>query len=163
MVNLARAFAQLPSNLQITLDFRGPVVGPHEQGLVTRLKKILRVEPRVNFCDQVTLDKAAKVLAGYDVVCIPSIWFENGLTVMLEALAVGTPVIGTAIGAMPEVISHGVNGWLVEPGNTEALAEALRAIAQDPAETIDRWRQHLPPPRTMDDVARDYLRLYEPL
>jgi glycosyltransferase involved in cell wall biosynthesis len=161
VVNLAKAFAQLPLALPITLEFRGPIVGPHEKALVSQLKNILRGDPRVSFCGQVSPDDAARILAGYDALCIPSIWFENGPTVMLEALAVGTPVIGTTIGAMPEVISHGINGWLVEPGDIEALADALRGVAKDPSGTIDHWRQTLPPIRTMDDVALDYLKLYE--
>jgi glycosyltransferase involved in cell wall biosynthesis len=158
---LAAAFARLPRDLPITLEFRGPARGEADQLLLAHVKELIGHDKRVLFGEAVSPAEAAKILTRYDVLCVPSKWFENGPTVMLEALAVGTPVIGTTIGAVPEVISHGKNGWLVEPGDTKALAQALRMVASDPLRTIDEWRRHLPPTRTMDDVARDYLRLYE--
>jgi hypothetical protein len=53
-----------------------------------------------------------------------------------------------------------VNGQLVAPGDVQAWARALTRAASVPADTIDRWRRALPPPRAMDDVASDYLVLY---
>jgi glycosyltransferase involved in cell wall biosynthesis len=80
--------------------------------------------------------------------------------VALEAMAVGTPVVATRIGALPEIVQDGVNGRLVEPGDWQGLARVLHAIATDPAGTIDRWRAALPAVRTMDDVVSEYLELY---
>jgi hypothetical protein len=51
---------------------------------------------------------------------------------------------------------------LVPAGDVGAWAEALTRVAMSPADTVDRWRDALMPPRTMDDVAADYLTLYEP-
>jgi glycosyltransferase involved in cell wall biosynthesis len=85
---------------------------------------------------------------------------EGGPTVAIEAHAVGTPVIGTRIGAMPEIITDGVNGRLVPPGDWCALARVLQEVATNPAETIDRWRLSLPQARSMDQVTADYLSLY---
>jgi glycosyltransferase involved in cell wall biosynthesis len=80
--------------------------------------------------------------------------------VALEAMAVGTPVIGTRIGALAEIVEDGVNGRLVPPADWRALARALREVAAGAAEIIPRWRAALPPMRTMDDVVDDYVRLY---
>jgi colanic acid/amylovoran biosynthesis glycosyltransferase len=44
---------------------------------------------------------------------------------MMEALAVGRPVVSTAIAAIPELIEHNVTGWIVAPGSAEQLADAL--------------------------------------
>jgi glycosyltransferase involved in cell wall biosynthesis len=79
---------------------------------------------------------------------------------MSEAHAVGTPVVGTKIGAMPEVISDGVNGRLVAPGDWRMLAEVLRQVALSPGSTVDCWRKALPNARRMDEIAADYLALY---
>jgi glycosyltransferase involved in cell wall biosynthesis len=79
--------------------------------------------------------------------------------VALEALAVGTPVIGTRIGGLAEIVEDGVNGRLVEAGDWRALADVLRTIGRDRA-VVDTWRRGIGPVRTMDDVAADYEALY---
>jgi glycosyltransferase involved in cell wall biosynthesis len=100
------------------------------------------------------------VLADLDALLCPSIWFENGPTIALESMAVGTPVIGSRVGNLAEIVNDGVNGRLVAAGDVAALKAALVDIASHPATTIDRWRRALVAPRTMDDIARDYLDLY---
>jgi glycosyltransferase involved in cell wall biosynthesis len=80
--------------------------------------------------------------------------------VAIEAHAAGTPVIGTRIGGLAELVGDGVSGRLVAPGHWQALAGVLLEIAGDPAGTIDRWRARLPRPRTMDEVAAEHLTLY---
>jgi glycosyltransferase involved in cell wall biosynthesis len=52
--------------------------------------------------------------------------------VVLEAMASGTPVVCSALGGLPEVVDHGVTGFLVEPGNVEELRERLTEILRDP-------------------------------
>jgi colanic acid/amylovoran biosynthesis glycosyltransferase len=54
--------------------------------------------------------------------------FAEGLPVVLmEALALGRPVISTYIAGIPELVQHGESGWLVPAGSVEALAQALRS------------------------------------
>ena len=72
----------------------------------------------------------------------------------------GTPVIAVRPGGVAEVVTDGVNGWLIDAGDRQALSYALAQIAARP-ELVDRWRAALPPIRTMDDVARGYLELYQ--
>ena len=47
---------------------------------------------------------------------------------MVEALAVGTPVIATSVGGVPELVHDGVNGLLVPAGDVEAIAGAIRRL-----------------------------------
>ena len=102
----------------------------------------------------------AGVLRSYDVLCCPSRCLEGGPTVGLEAMAVGVPVIAASVGGVAEVVQDGVNARLVPPGDVAALTAALVEVASDPGATICQWRMHLPAPRTMRDVAREYLDLY---
>jgi glycosyltransferase involved in cell wall biosynthesis len=102
-------------------------------------------------------------LRSLDVLCCPSLWFENGPTIALEAMAVGTPVIGTRLGAVVEIIADGINGRLVAPGDARALAAALCEVATRSAETVDAWRKAIGPARTMREIASDYLTTYRQL
>src|ERR1017187_505242 len=99
-------------------------------------------------------------MRGLDVLLVPSRCFEGGPTVVHEAFAAGTPVVGTRIGAMPELIRDRIDGRLLTPGSASEITEAIQEIAADPAGTVDVWRRAVPMPRTMDDIAADYERLY---
>jgi len=65
-----------------------------------------------------------------DVVIIPSLMEAVSLAA-IEAMACGTPVISTNVGGMPELISDGVNGLLVEPADPSKLAEAIIRLNDD--------------------------------
>lgn len=70
------------------------------------------------------------ILAGLDIVVISSLWecLPNSL---LEAMAMGRPVISTNVGGIPEVIQDGVSGLIVPPRNPEALAQAIVTLLGD--------------------------------
>ncbi|MDD3663546.1 MAG: glycosyltransferase, partial [Candidatus Pacebacteria bacterium] len=61
-------------------------------------------------------------------VIIPSIWYENMPLSMLEALNLGTPVIASEIGGMPEIVKTGYNGLLFKPGDKEDLVKKINSI-----------------------------------
>jgi colanic acid/amylovoran biosynthesis glycosyltransferase len=68
-------------------------------------------------------------------VVLPS--FAEGLPVVLmEALALGRPVVSTYIAGIPELVQDGVNGWLVPAGDPTALARALAAGLATPADRL---------------------------
>ena len=72
-------------------------------------------------------------LAVMDLFVFPSRWPEAfGLT-LVEAMAAGKPVIGTRVGAVPEIIRHDLEGWLVPPDDPAALVEGIVRLLDDPA------------------------------
>lgn len=159
--DLARAVVSLSADLPMHVEFRGPLNSPESKATLAQLKEIVGTDARVEFAPAASWKDVPAILADYDLLCCPSVWFENGPTVVNEAHAVGTPVIGTKIGGMAEIITDGLNGRLVKPGDWRALAEVLREVASDPGGTIDRWRANLPAVRTMDEISADYLELYQ--
>jgi glycosyltransferase involved in cell wall biosynthesis len=158
--DLAQAIAALGRPAPIRFEFRGPVSHMGELEIVNELKAIVGPDAWVTFGDRIESAEIFEYLRGIDLLCCPSRTLEGGPTVALEAMAVGTPVIGTQLGALAEIIQDGVNGRLVPPADWRALAAALREIASNPAEIIPRWRAALPPMRSMDEVVDDYVRLY---
>jgi glycosyltransferase involved in cell wall biosynthesis len=70
-----------------------------------------------------------------DVFMLPSIGLGEAFpSVVIEAMASGLPVISSIIGATPEMITHEVEGFLVEPGDEAGLTAALIRLAEDPDE-----------------------------
>lgn len=68
-----------------------------------------------------------------DIVVVPSNWGDACPSAVLEALAAGKPLITTMAGGIPELVTHRVTALLVQPGDSEALAEAIHELSTDPA------------------------------
>ncbi len=71
------------------------------------------------------------LMAAADLVVLPSLAEAFGL-VLTEALYLGTPVVATRVGGIPEIITDGVDGVLVPPADSEALAAAIAGLLNDP-------------------------------
>jgi len=77
---------------------------------------------------------------------VPSRWYENQPMVVLEALARGVPVVGSALGGLPELIEAGSTGALVPANDPVALSAALAPFVADPAHGMsmrEAARQHI--------------------
>ena len=73
-------------------------------------------------------------------VVVPSEWYENAPYAVLEAMALGTPVLATSIGGIPELIEDGVSGLLVPPGDVDALATGLATMLTRASQLEDMGR-----------------------
>ena len=160
LIELARAVARIPRAIDFRLEIRGPELDAASRAFGDSVRKAIGADPRVSFQPVVSPAEVSRVLTALDVLVVPSLWFENGPTIALEAMAAGTPVVASRVGNLAEIIEDGVNGRLVQPSDVAGLSDALTGIAQHPSETVDRWRRRLTSPRTMDDVTRDYLEMY---
>jgi glycosyltransferase involved in cell wall biosynthesis len=76
-------------------------------------------------------EEVAPFYAAFDAMILPSI--NEGTPVSaIEALAAGRPVVATRVGGVPDVVREGEDGFLVEPGDIDALADRLARLAADP-------------------------------
>jgi glycosyltransferase involved in cell wall biosynthesis len=105
--------------------------------------------------------------AAFDVFVLPS-GNEGTPVTAIEALASGCPVVATRVGGVPDVVTDGEDGFLVEPGDVEELAARLAQLANDPdlrgrmgAAGRERMRSRYAVDRLIDDIDRLYRDLLE--
>lgn len=137
VANLTRqkAYPTLLSATRILLDAGLPVTllaagaGPLEADLRAEHAR-LGLGDRFRFLGQRA--DARSLIAASDVLVLSSDW-ESMPVVVMEAFALGTPVVATSVGELPMVIQNGVNGLLVPPSRPDLLAAALERVLTDPA------------------------------
>jgi glycosyltransferase involved in cell wall biosynthesis len=98
--------------------------GPDREPL-ERQAQALGIADRVRFLGAQPRERVVELFLAADATILSSSW-ENFPHTVVEALAVGTPVLAMEAGGVAEVVHDGVNGLLVAPGDTAALAEAVR-------------------------------------
>jgi glycosyltransferase involved in cell wall biosynthesis len=121
------------------------------------------LDGRVRFVGSLGRDDVLALFRAADASLLSSYW-ENFPHTVVEALAVGTPVIATAVGGVPELVRDGSNGLLVPAGDAGALADAIRRVVEEPglrerlAETARRSVEHLEPDRLYTRLEEILLR-----
>jgi glycosyltransferase involved in cell wall biosynthesis len=118
--------------------------------------------PRLRFAGPFEPSRVAEVLGGFDVLVVPSIWWENSPLVIQEAFLAGVPVVTSGIGAMAEKVTDGVNGLHFPAGDARALAAQLRRLHGDRG-LLARLSAGRPLVKTIAEDARDLERRYEDL
>ena len=119
--------------LRISVAGGGDVAGYQAKARALGVDHVVRFE---GLCDQA---KVASLLAEADVLVLPS-YDEVLPLVILEALASGVAVVCTPVGEIPAVLTQGVEGCFVTPGDIDGIAATLQQVLQQPglAETLGR-------------------------
>ncbi|MEP9353626.1 glycosyltransferase [Xanthobacter sp. KR7-65] len=128
-----------------------PVYAARVRGLASGLD--------VTFRGTFAIERIAEVLAGLDVLVIPSTWVENSPLILLQALATHTPVLVADVEGMSEFVEEGRNGFTFEKGSVPALAARLARLAAEPqlagalaaTTSYERTSRHM-----VDDVVAFY-------
>ncbi len=148
----------LPEGLEfeIVLAGDGPLRGELE-GLVRRSG----LEERMRFAGWMSAAEVRDAILGSRALLLPS--FAEGLpVVIMEALALGRPVITTAIAGIPELVEPGVTGWLVPAGSVDALASAMRSALQaSPTQLAEMGRAGAARVAQQHDAAKEAQKLAE--
>jgi len=116
------------------------------------------LDDRVRFIGAVRGARKQRLLAAARCVLIPSSAPETSSLVAMEALAAGTPVIAYANGALPEIVSHGITGFVVD--DAPAMARAIARSGQiSPADCLAAAQRRFPLQRMCDAFLDLYQRL----
>jgi glycosyltransferase involved in cell wall biosynthesis len=154
---LIEALRRAP-DAKVRLDVYG-VIQPGSEAYAARLKGAAAADHRVSMNADVAADMVVDAMRGFDFVAVPSRCLETGPLVALESFAAGTPVLGTQLGGIAELVTDGVDGRLVAPDDPAAWSFAIAELAGN-TDSVCRLRAGVRPPRTMDDVAREMAALY---
>lgn len=156
--HIVDAFMKIRANMKAKLLLVGD--GPEKHRVMDQVKESHYVKDVLFLGKQENL---AELYAISDLKLLLSQQESFGL-VLLEAMACGVPCIGSDVGGIPEVIDHGVDGYIVELGDTDAVAEYAVNLLQD-EEKLQRFRKAAI--RAVDEkfhsskIVEQYEKLYE--
>jgi len=126
---LFEAVRQLPG---ATLEVKAYGDATRFPDYTRHLRQMARQDSRLRLAGVYDRTEVSRVLQGLDVIVVPSVWYENTPTVILEAFAHRTPVIASDLGGMAELVRDGENGLLFAPGDADDLARQLQRLLDDP-------------------------------
>ena len=120
------------------IDFICEIIGdgPMRENLQEKIDK-LSLSSRVTLLGSLSQGGVLKKLKGGDIFALPSITDRQGAsdvfpTVIMEAMSAARPVVSTRLAGIPELVMHEETGFLVRPGDTMALVEALEQLIRNP-------------------------------
>jgi N-acetyl-alpha-D-glucosaminyl L-malate synthase BshA len=156
LLDIVRIFAKVLEEIPARLVLVGD--GP-DRDAAEREAAALGVAARVRCVGKI--EDVAGALRSADLYLLPSQTESFGLSA-LEAMATGVPVVGSRVGGLPEVVEHGVSGFLGEVGDVDGLARGAVELLRDP----ERWRAAAMAARTraarfdVEKVVPQYEELY---
>ena len=124
-VELARLTAATPG-----LRFVMTGTGPYRPAIERAFARADLPTGRLHLLGEV--EDIAATVGSYDLLVLPST-LDGRPVVVLEALALGVPVLASSVGALPDIIQHGVTGWLAAPRDDAAFAARITQAAANPA------------------------------
>ena len=134
--------------------------GGGDKAYVSWLRSIAGNDPRIKFMGR--FNAITEPYSKVDVLIFPSLWYENCPLVLAEAALTGTPVIASNLGAIPEFIEHGRNGFLFNPGDWNDLAGYMKIFLDNPG-LVSKMVSHRKVPEDMHEHSEKVLELYSSL
>lgn len=156
---LVEAVHRLPNDVPVELTLHATHPGKYGTANREKVLAIAARDSRIRIAEPLSRQAVPDALASFDLLAVPSQWLETGPIVVLEAQAMGVPVLGSNLGGIAELVRHGIDGWLVPAKDVEAWTEAIATLAKN-ADLLAKLRQGIQLVRTMDTVASEMLTLY---
>lgn len=131
-----------------------------EPGYVKKLERLSHGDAAVKFAGTYEPARALELMAQMDALVVPSTWYENAPIVIQEAFAAGTPVIGTNVGGISELVRHEQNGLLFARGDAADLARMMQRMIDEPS-LGNTLRAKIASPRTLQQDMDELMGVYE--
>ena len=125
---MIKAVSLLPRHVELTIGGEGPL-----RKDLTGLIRELGLQNRVGLAGHVPDAELARFYSSADWFVLPTAALEGFGLVILESLSCGTPVLGTRVGAIPEVLSGFDPDWIIDRATPESIAAGIRSALEKPA------------------------------
>jgi len=133
---LLAAWSQLKGSTRLKIIGDGP--------LAETIQQAATQDKRIELLGFRPLEEVCQILSKAECLVMPSIWYETFGRTIVEAFAVGTPVVVSDLGAMSELVTGSNAGYVFKPGDAQDLAEKVQFLLDDPSHD-----------KEMRDAARD--------
>jgi glycosyltransferase involved in cell wall biosynthesis len=121
---LLDAWARLPGNIPLKVAGDGPEAD--------RVRAAAARHPNIQWLGWRPQEEVLELVSRAACVVLPSLWYECFNRVILEAFALGTPIVASDMGSMRAIIEHGRTGLLFRPDDPEDLAARVAELMADP-------------------------------
>ena len=159
IIRAMKLIATKESSLKLIIAGDGP-----EMPTLKKLVVSLELESYVEFVGWVCQDELMKFYADSDIFLLPSVCPESFGRGSIEAMSFGKPVVASNIGGIPEAVVDGVSGFLVPPGDADAMAEAVLRLVRDSClrqRMGQAGREILEKRFNCEEIVRKTVNLYE--
>ena len=150
----------LESGENVSLDIWGSKAGSPAYG--DELEAQTKNYPAIRWEGSYNSGQLWDVLSTLDILIVPSRWYENSPTVILEAQTFGLPVITTRLGGMQELVQHEKSGLLFELNNAKDLRTQIQRLLREP-NLLAQLRAGIPKVPTIDDEVGEIYARYQQL
>jgi len=155
---LLKAFRQIES-INANLKLYGNFLSTE---YVRNLYRIAKGNQRIDFMGSYERTELINILAGIDILVMPSICYETFGLSILEAFANKVPVIATDIGGIPEIVHDGHNGLLFKRGDVLDLKQKMERVMNEPG-LIQEFRENIPRVKSVNEESGELLDIYNKL
>jgi glycosyltransferase involved in cell wall biosynthesis len=127
-----------------------------------KLERLAAGDDRIQFHGRYPNAEVGRLLGELDLVVVPSLWYEVGPMVTLEARAAGLPVVTARLPNLERGVRHDLDGLLFRPGDDRDLARQLQRLIDEPL-LLERLAGNVPPVRSADQELEEIEALYRQL
>lgn len=147
---------EVAHRLNLPMTIAGPVhpFHDHEMYFSEQIRPLLDTERQ--YVGPVGLDEKRALFAGAKCLLVPSLVAETSSLVAMEAISSGTPAVAFRSGALPEVVEHGLTGFIVD--SADEMIKAVKRIGEISPETC---RERAKSRFDVSRMVEDYIKLYE--
>jgi glycosyltransferase involved in cell wall biosynthesis len=137
----------------------GAARNPRDEEYKEKTLRAYKGNPKIIDHRLISHKKLSEIYANIDVLVVPSILPEAFGLVVAESFSAGKPVIVSNSGALPELVTHGVNGFIVERNNSKVLSEVMQKFVDKP-ELVIEMSKDIPHVKTMQEYVDEVERIY---